>query len=309
MSVNLGINLAGLILKNPTILASGILGVSRASLKNVLDNGAGAVTIKSISLEPRKGHETPIITTFEAGMLNAVGYSNPGAKEAAQEFSNLKELPAPVFASVIGQTVDDFKKVWEQLEGCGFSAIEVPLSCPHTPGYGTMGGQHTPDMAEKITKTLKALTALPIIIKVSPNNPNMTEVARVAEAAGASAICAVNTAGPGMQINIEVARPVLGFKIGGVSGPALKPIAVRCVYDLYEAVKIPIIGTGGVTSFADAIEMLMAGATAVGIGTAVYYQGVEVFKKIAGEMTVWLNNHGYKDVKEIIGITHRNKNI
>jgi dihydroorotate dehydrogenase (NAD+) catalytic subunit len=306
MSTNLNINLFSLKLKNPTILASGILGVSKASLKNVLDNGAGAATIKSISLEPRKGHETPIITTYEAGMLNAVGYSNPGAEEAAKEFSNLKELDAPVFASIIGQTVDDFKKVWEQLESCGFSAIEVPLSCPHTPGYGTMAGQHTPKMAEKITKTLKKLTDLPIIIKVSPNNPNMVDVAKAAESAGASAICAVNTAGPGMQINIEVVKPVLGFKIGGLSGPALKPIAIRCVYDLYEAVKIPIIGTGGITSSADAIEMLMGGASAVGLGTAVYYHGLGVFKKITEGMTVWLESHGYKDVKEVIGLVHKN---
>lgn len=307
MSVNLGINLAGLILKNPTILASGILGVSRSSLKKVMENGAGAVTIKSISKEPRKGHETPIITTYAAGMLNAVGYSNPGAQEAAKEFGKLNELEAPVIASIIGQTFDDFKKVWQELEDCGFSAIEVPLSCPHTPGFGTMGGQHTPQMAEQITKLLKEVSGLPIIVKVSPNNPNMVDVAKAAEAVGASAICAVNTAGPGMLINIESATPVLGFKIGGLSGPALKPIAIRCVYDLYETVKIPIIGTGGITTYEDAIEMLMAGATALGIGTAVYYHGPEVFKKITEEMAVWLENHGYKDVKEIVGVVHKNK--
>lgn len=305
MALNLETNLAGINLKNPSILASGILGVSKACLKNVIDNGAGAVTIKSISLEPRKGHETPIITTFEAGMLNAVGYSNPGAKEAAKEFSNLDGLGAPVIASVIGQKDDEFKAVWEELSGCGFVAIEVPLSCPHTPGFGTMGGQHTPEMAEKITKLFKEISDLPIIIKVSPNNPNMVDVAKASEVAGASAICAVNTAGPGMQINIETATPTLGFKIGGLSGPALKPIAVRCVYDLYEAVKIPIIGTGGITTGEDAIEMLMAGATALGIGTAVYYDGPEVFKKITDEMLEWLESHGYKEVGEVIGLVHK----
>ncbi|MBU1131037.1 dihydroorotate dehydrogenase [Patescibacteria group bacterium] len=305
MSVNLKTNFAGIDLNNPTILASGILGVSKSSLNKVIESGAGAVTIKSISLEVRKGHETPIITTFEAGMLNAVGYSNPGAKEAAQEFSNLNELGAPVIASIIGQKDDDFKQVWEHLAGCGFVAIEVPLSCPHTPGFGTMGGQHTPEMSENITKLLREISGLPIIVKVSPNNPNMIDVAKAAEAAGAAAICAVNTAGPGMQIDIESARPVLGFKIGGLSGPALKPIAIRCVYDLYEAVKIPIIGTGGITTAEDAIEMLMAGATALGIGTAVYYGGPEVFKKITEEMSEWLEKHDYKDIKEVIGLVHK----
>lgn len=306
MSINISTNLAGLKLNNPTILASGILGVSKAGLKKVIEQGAGSVTIKSISIEPRKGHETPIVTTYEAGMLNAVGYSNPGAKEAAKEFSQLNDLGAPVIASVIGQSIDDFKSVWSELADCGFSAIEIPLSCPHTPGFGIMGGQHTPEMAEQITKTLKEITDLPIIIKVSPNNPNMIDVAKAAESAGAAAICAVNTAGPGMQINIEAAKPVLGFKIGGLSGPALKPIAIRCVYDLFLAVKIPIIGTGGITTAEDAIEMLMAGATALGIGTAVYYHGPGVFRKISDGISEWLEKHGYKDIKEIIGLVHRN---
>jgi len=306
MSINLTTTLAGLKLSNPTILASGILGVSQASLNKMIENGAGAVTVKSISLEARKGHQTPIITTYEEGMLNAVGYSNPGAKAAAEEFCQLARLKAPVIASIIGQSPDDFKKVWQMLAGSGFAAIEVPLSCPHTPGYGTMAGQHTPAMSARITKELKRASNLPIIIKVSPNHPNMVEVAQAAESAGAAAICAVNSAGPGMQIDLETASPVLGFKIGGVTGPAIRPIAVRCVYDLYQAIKIPIIGTGGITTGHDAIEMLMAGATALGIGTAVYYHGPTVFKKITDEMSEWLASHGYQSVKEVIGLVHQN---
>ena len=305
MSDNLEVKLINLKLKNPTILASGILGVTKASLANVLNNGAGAVVTKSISKDPRKGHPGPIITTYEEGMLNAVGYSNPGAKKAKEEFDNADELDGPVILSVIGQEIDDFKKVWGELKGCGFSAIEVPLSCPHTPGFGTMGGQHTPEMAEKITKALKKISDLPLFIKVSPND-NMVEVAKAAENAGADAIVAVNTMGPGMIIDIDTKTPILGFKMGGVSGPALRPVAVRCVYDLYKAVKIPIVGCGGVTNGRDLIEMMMAGATAVALGTAIYYRSVNVFQQIADEAKEWLKKNDYKKITEVIGLAHKN---
>lgn len=304
MSVNLSINLAGLKFNNPTILASGILGVTKASLKSVVNHGAGGVVTKSISLLPRHGHPSPLIVTYEAGMLNAVGYSNQGAAGAQEEFSEVgSTVKAPVIASIIGQSMDDFKKVWEKLENCGFSAIEIPLSCPHTPGYGTMGGQHTPEMAEKITRAMKEAAQIPIFIKVSPNE-NMVEVAKTAEAAGADGITAVNSMGPGMIIDLETKTPILGFKMGGVSGPALRPVAVRCVYDLYLAVKIPVIGCGGITSGRDLIEMMMAGAAAVEIGTAVYYRGVGTFQKIVAEAKEWLENHNYKNISEIIGMAH-----
>ena len=304
MAANLEIELTGLKLKNPTILASGILGVTKSCLKNVINNGAGAVTTKSISIEPRKGHPAPIIITFEAGMLNAVGYSNPGVKKAKEELMDAKDVGAPVIVSVIGQEIDDFKKVVEELNDCGFAGIEVPLSCPHTPGFGTMGGQHTPKMAAEITKAIKKISNLPLCIKLSPSNPNLIEVAKASEAAGADSVMAGNSMGPGMIINIETAKPILGFKIGGVSGPALRPIAVRCVYDLYKAIKIPIIGCGGVMNGRDLIEMMMAGAQAVAIGTAVYYRGVSVFQKIVDEASEFLEKNNYKDIKDVIGLAH-----
>ena len=290
-------------LNNPTILASGVLGVTKASLVNVLRNGGGAVVTKSISKDPRKGHPAPIITTFEAGMLNAVGYSNPGAKKAKEEFCEMDKLAGPAILSIIGQELDDFKTVWNELKSCGFKAIEVPLSCPHTPGYGTMGGQHTPEMAEKITATLKKIADVPVFIKVSPNE-NMIPVAKAAELAGADAIVATNTMGPGMIINLETQTPILGFKMGGVSGPALKPIAVRCVYDLYKTVKIPIIGCGGITTGTDMIEFMMAGAQAVQIGTAVYSRTVATYKKICDEAKNWLKENDFKKITDVIGLAH-----
>lgn len=304
MATNFKIEFCGIKLKNPTILASGILGVTRASLKNVVKNGAGAVTIKSISKEPRKGHKNPIIITYEAGMLNAVGYSNPGLEAAKKEFSNLKEVGAPVFASIIGSEPEDFAYMAQNFLSDEFAAVEVPLSCPHTPGFGMLAGQGTPEATAKITKAVKDNTKMPVIIKLSPIIQNLAEVAKAAEAAGADALNMGNTHGPGMVINIETKQPILDFKIGGVSGPAIRPITVRCVYDLYQAVKIPIIGTGGITTWRDGIEMLMAGASLLGIGSAVYYDSEKVFTNICRGMKKFILEHGYNSVKDLIGLAH-----
>lgn len=302
--IDLSVNLCSIPLANPTILASGILGTTKAFLKRVAENGAGAVTIKSISTEPREGHKNPTVITFEAGMLNAVGYSNPGVDAAAREFSNLQDVNAPVIASVIGTQKGDFVRVVEGLSGSQFSAIEIPLSCPHTPGFGLLAGQGTPEATFAITSEVRKVTRLPIFVKLSPNIPEICTIAKAAEDAGANAITAVNSMGPGMIINIEAQRPVLSFKVGGVTGDALRPIAVRCVYDLYKAVKIPIVGVGGISTGRHAIEMMMAGASAVGIGTGVYYRGIDVFKKICGEMTQWMEENGLDNMNKIVGVAH-----
>jgi len=300
----LSVNLCGIRLENLTILASGIMGLSKASLDYVIKNGAGAVTIKSVSTNPRKGHSNPIIITFEAGMMNAVGYSNPGYKEALKEFKNMK-LSAPVIGSIVGQDAEEFAFLTENfIEKLDFDAVEIPLSCPHTPGYGTLAGHGTPEATYEITKAVREKTKLPIFVKVSPNIAAIGAVAKAAEKAGANAITAVNTMGPGMVINPETTQPVLDFKMGGISGPALKPVAVRCIYDIYKSVKIPIIGVGGVTTGRDAIEMIMAGATAVGVGSAIYYRGIDVFEKISNEIKEFMLANNYKEVKEMIGLAH-----
>ncbi|OHC07065.1 MAG: hypothetical protein A3J92_03630, partial [Planctomycetes bacterium RIFOXYC2_FULL_41_27] len=233
--INLSVNLCNIQLTNPTILASGILGTTKALLKRVAENGAGAVTIKSVSVEPREGHKNPTVITFEAGMLNAVGYSNPGVDAASREFTNLQDVGVPVIASVIGTQKEDFVRVVEGLSTQRFSAIEIPLSCPHTPGFGLLAGQGTPQATFDITSTVRKVTKLPIFVKLSPNIPEICTIAKAAEDAGADAITAVNSMGPGMIINIEAQKPILSFKVGGVTGDALRPIAVRCVYDLYKA--------------------------------------------------------------------------
>ena len=301
---NLSVDLCGIKLSNPTILPSGFLGTSRSLLKRVADNGAGAVTIKSVSLEPREGHKNPTVVTFEAGMLNAVGYSNPGVEETVKEFSNIDEVTVPVIASVIGTDANDFVRVVEELAETKFAAIELPLSCPHTPGFGLLAGQGTPETTKEIVSAVRKTSKLPIFVKLSPNIPEIGNLAKAAEDAGADAITAVNTLGPGMIINIEAQKPVLSYKVGGVSGDALRPIATRCVYDIYESVKIPIIGVGGISTGRHAIEMIMAGATAIGIGTAIYQRGMYVFQKVCHEIESWMSDNGFNNINEMVGIAH-----
>lgn len=294
----------GMKLKNPTILASGILGVTKSSIKNVIENGAGAATIKSISREPRKGHNNPICITYEAGMMNAVGYANVGLDNAKSEFSNLKELGAPVIASIVGNDAEEFAYMAENFLTDEFSAVELALSCPHTPGFGVLAGQNSPEATVEIVKAVKAKTNLPVIVKLSPISQNIGEIAKAAEDAGADAINMGNTHGPGMVINIETKQPVLDFKIGGVSGPAIRPITVRNVYDVYKSVKIPIIGTGGITTWRDAVEMIMAGASVIGIGSAVYYDSIGVFNNICKGMEEFMKQEGYSSIKEMVGAAH-----
>jgi dihydroorotate dehydrogenase (NAD+) catalytic subunit len=304
MPIQLSSELCGIRMANPLILASGILGVTKDSLKNVARNGAGAVTIKSVSREPRKGHETPIVLTDGEAMINAVGYSNPGLSEAKREFSGLSDVGVPVIASIIGENADEFAYMAENFLHSGFAAVELPLSCPHTPGYGMLAGHGTPEAAGQITRAVKKKTRLPVIVKLSPSAQALGDVARAAERAGADAINMGNTAGPGMLIDARARRPVLGFGFGGLSGPAIKAIAVRCVYDVYEAVRIPVIGTGGVTTGTDAAEMLMAGASAIGIGSAIHYRGIDALRKISGELSSFMKEEGFAEVREMVGIAH-----
>ena len=307
--VDISVSLCGLRLSNPIILASGVLGMSRDLLLRVAEAGAGAATIKSVSLEPREGHCNPTVIAYEAGMLNAIGYANAGVEEARREFHDVGELPIPIIASAIGQDADEFAAVAERLMGCGFAALELPLSCPHTPGFGILAGHSTPEATESITRTVRQATDRPIFVKLSPNVPALGELVLAALEGGADGISAVNTLGPGMIINLETRLPVLDFGVGGISGPALRPVAVRCVYDAAAAMhdarrEAPIIGIGGVSTGRHALEMIMAGATAVGIGTGVYQRGMDVFSKVAEELSDECRRLGVKSLAEIRGAAH-----
>ena len=292
----------GIDLKNPFVLSAGILGVSASSLIRAHESGAGAVTTKSISIEARRGHANPTVIAFEAGLLNAVGLSNPGIDAFLPEIKKVKEKNIPLIANAIGDTPKDIAKVATMAEGAGADIIEINPSCPnviHKKPYAS-----DPKLLSELTGTVKDAVKIPVLVKLSPNVDKIGTLAKTAEDAGADGITAVNTLGPGMIIDIASGKPVLDFKMGGISGPALRPVAVRCVYEIYEAVKIPILGVGGVTSGRDAMEMMLAGATQVGIGSAVYYRGADAFKKIGDETVELMKEHGYKNTKEITGVAH-----
>ncbi len=302
--VDLSTRFCGIKLKNPTILASGILGVTRGCLERAIQNGAGAVTIKSLTRERRTGHRGPNIVKVEGGLLNAMGYCNMGLANARKEFVGLKKLGAPVIASVVAEDARGFAFMAEKVEDMEFSALEIVLSCPHTPGFGLLAGHGTPEATRKITSAVREATKKPVIVKLSPSVMNLGEIAKAAEDAGADAINMGNTLGPGMVVNVRAKKPVLSFKVGGMSGPVVKPITVRCVYDVYKAVDIPIIGTGGITTGLDAAEVMMAGASAVGVGTAVFYRGLDAFRKITKELEDFMKAEDYKKVKALVGLAH-----
>lgn len=287
---------------NPLVLASGILGLTAASLRRTVQNGAGGVTAKSVSLESRTGHPSPVIITNKHYLLNAVGLSNPGVAEAVEEFIKFKQsCDAPLIASIFGSTPDEFAELAEKISTAPIDFLELNLSCPNVSHEFGRPFAFSTEAVTTITKKVKEKTKIPIIVKLSPNAANITEIAKAAESAGADAICAVNTLS-GMAIDIKIRQPILHNKQGGVSGPALFPVALKCVYDICSAVKIPIIGTGGVTSGEDALAMIMAGATLVGIGSAVYYRGEDVFKKMTDEMEKIMAEEGIKNLDEIRGL-------
>lgn len=289
-------------LENPTILASGILGVTKECVDRIGKCGAGAVTLKSLCHEERQGNPNPTMFTFKGGMLNAVGLPGQGIDNATSDFKQLNDISVPVIGSIYGYTVETFGDVTKKMAKLKPAMIEIDISCPHhdygKPYYADV------DLLSKVVNVVKQNAgSIPISTKLSPNVYNIAELAKAAQDAGSDAITAINTA-IGMVIDLDMRRPILHNKVGGLSGPALKPIAVRCVYQIYEAVDIPIIGTGGVTSGEDAIEMIMAGATAVGVGTAAYYHGIDVFKKITAEMQDWMKQNNVKSLDEIRGCAH-----
>jgi dihydroorotate dehydrogenase (NAD+) catalytic subunit len=294
--------LCGIKLRNPTILASGILGISKESVDRVGKAGAGAVTLKSICHEERVGHPAPNMFVIEGGMLNAVGLPGQGIRNAIADFKRLDDLTVPVIGSIFGYTIEQFGMVAKQMATLKPAMIELDISCPHM-NYDKPFYADADAIKQICALAKKSAGKIPISAKLSPNVYNIKELAQAAEKGGADCITAINAAS-GMKIDLETGKPILGHKTGGLTGPMLKPIAVRCVYEVYEAVDIQIIGTGGITDGKDAIEMVMAGATAVGIGTACYYHGPAVFAKICKEMEQWMKQHNIKSLEEIRGVAH-----
>lgn len=296
---NLRTELAGVKLENPTILAAGVLGNTGEILKRVALAGAGAVTTKSIGIEPRPGHPNP--TTVDLGdiMINAMGLPNPGAHAFVDELRIAKEGGKPIINSIFGKDAEEFAKVAGILKKAEPDMFELNLSCPNVKRGASFACD--PAAAANIVRKVREATSIPLTVKLTPNTQNLIPVALAVEKAGASAITAINSIGPGMVIDVESGWPVLSNKMGGVSGKVILPIAVRCVYELHNAVKIPIIGTGGVYTGRDAAQMIMAGASAVGIGTAVKGDYLDVFKNVCNELGRILDEKKLKSMRELVG--------
>ena len=296
-------------IKNPIFLASGVLGMTKGSLEAACDNGCGGVIAKSLTLEPKKGHDGPNIVEVECGILNAMGYPNPGIDYGLKEFGGWDRKEALVI-SIVGKDAKEFGMLAAKVEEAhknklGATAVEAVISCPHTPGYGTMAGQGTPESITEIVGAVKDSCKLPLIIKLSPSIPGEGKAAEAAEKAGADAVNMGNSLGPGMKIDINRRKRLPAFGVGGLTGPAIKPIIVRAVADIYRTVKIPIIATGGITNGEDAIEMYMAGATWVSVGSAAYFRGPAAFGETAREMEHWLKANNCK-LSDIKGTIHEN---
>ncbi len=273
------------------------------SMKKIIKNGAGAVTTKSIGLKPKKGYSNPSCLELEHGILNAMGLPNPGIDSYKEEIKELKKIKQPVIGSIYGKDSKEFLILAKKMEELGVDAVELNMSCPHAKGYGLEIGSD-PKLVSTIVLNTKHSINIPVFVKLSPNLTDIVKIAKAAEKAKADAIVAINTV-KAMKIDIETKQPVLSNKIGGYSGPAIKPIGIRCVYDIYEHTNIPIIGCGGITSGEDAIEFMMAGASAVQIGSAVYYRELDVFKKVTSEIKKWMKKNNYENLNEIIGAAHQ----
>lgn len=299
---NLSVKFCDVTFENPTVLASGILGVTASSLKNVVRNGAGGVTTKSIWLTEHIGHKNPTMFGTESYFLNAVGLSDAGIEKAKEEtFPEYnQDKPAPIIANIVAYSMDDFEKLTQEITTCDPDIIEVNISCPNVDDKYGKPFSCVAAQANKVTALVRENTDKPIVIKLTPNVPNIVEIAEACKEAGADGFCLINTLS-GMGIDIDLRMPVLTNKSGGVSGPAIKPIAVKAVHDVYKATKMPIIGTGGITTGEDAIEIMMAGATLVGVGTMVYYRGIEGFAEMTKEINDWCDKNGVKNLEEIIG--------
>ena len=295
---------AGLALENPTMLASGILGYSAESLSRVAKGGAGAVVTKSIGVEPRVGYANPTVVQAESGLINAMGLPNPGIDVYSGEIRYAKTLlRVPLIVSVFGYSAEDYANVAKKAVDAGADGIELNVSCPHVKQTGAEIGQSSKFLSEVVEK-VKATISKPLIVKLSPNVADIALLAHAAVEAGADALTAVNTL-KAMAIDAETMQPILSNIEGGLSGPAIKPIALRCVWDIREQFDVPIIGCGGITDWRDAVEFFLAGASAVQIGTAVGLVDVDVFRQINRGVLTYLRKKHYGSVKEIVGLAHR----
>lgn len=297
--MNLKVNIAGVEWKNPVTVASGTFG-SGAEYADFVDlNRLGAVTTKGVSNVPWEGNPTPRVAETTGGMMNAIGLQNPGIDLFCErDIPFLRKYDTKIIVNVCGKSEEDYCEVVERLGNEDVDMLEINISCPNVKEGGIAFGQN-PKTVEDITREIKKYAAQPVIMKLSPNVTDITETARAAEAGGADALSLINTL-TGMKIDINRRKFVLANKTGGMSGPAVHPIAVRMVYQTAQAVNIPIIGMGGIMNAEDAIEMILAGATAVSVGTA-NFTNPKVTEEIVEGIAAYMERYQVSDIKELVG--------
>lgn len=300
--ISLQTKLKSLVLSNPTMLASGILSETSGCIIAAAKSGAGAVVTKSIGSVPREGYPNPTVVELEFGYINAMGLPNPGIDEFGKEVKDSLGCGVPIIGSIFASDEKEFAYLSKKMEEYGVAALELNLSCPHAKGYGMEIGVD-PEIVRKIVSMIKDEIRIPVFAKLTPNTHRLIEVAKAVEEAGGDGVVAINTV-KAMSISIDFKRPVLANRYGGLSGPAIKPIGIRCVYELYDALDIPIIGVGGIETWEDAVEYLMAGATALQIGSAVRKRGLGVFRNINNGLRRFLEKEGYSAISEIVGVAH-----
>ncbi len=298
--MNLSVNIAGVEWKNPVTVASGTFG-SGAEFADFVDlNRLGAVTTKGVANIPWPGNPTPRVAETYGGMMNAVGLQNPGIDLFCErDIPFLKQYDTKIIVNVCGKSTEDYCEVVERLGDEDIDMMEINISCPNVKEGGIAFGQN-PKAAEDITKAVKKYAKQPVIMKLSPNVTDITEMARAVEAGGADAVSLINTL-TGMKIDINRRQFVIANKTGGVSGPAIHPIAVRMVYQVANAIKLPIIGMGGIASAEDAIEMILAGASAVSVGTANFHNPAVTMEVVDG-IEAYMKKYGFNTVQEMVGL-------
>ena len=297
--MNTKVNLAGVTLKNPVMTASGTFGSGAEDAEFVDLNQLGAVVTKGVASVPWEGNPTPRVAETYGGMLNAVGLQNPGIDLFVErDVPFLAKYDTRIVVNVCGRTKEDYCEVVSRLSGQPVDLLEINISCPNVKEGGIAFGQN-PKFVEEITKEVKKCASQPIIIKLSPNVTDISEMARAAEAGGADAVSLINTL-TGMKIDIHKRAFALANKTGGLSGPAIHPIAVRMVYEAAHAVKIPVVGMGGIASAEDAIEMILSGATAISVGTANFYNPTVTMEIVSG-IREYMEQYGVEDIQELVG--------
>jgi dihydroorotate dehydrogenase (NAD+) catalytic subunit len=301
-SSKLNLDIAGISLRNPGILASGFLGISQAIFERIYGEGAGAVVSKSISRYPMEGYRNPTVVVLEnKSYINAVGLSNPGCESFYEEVRTNDKVP--LIVSLVGSDPSDFEVMTRKLDKSRIIGFEINLSCPHVQKLGMEVGDD-PQMVKSIVETTKSNTTKPVFVKVGVGSTNVIDISQAAIDAGADGITAINTI-RAMKISIDNFNPILSNKVGGLSGTSIKPIAIRCVYELSKKFNVPIIGCGGVSTWADAVEFMIAGAASFQVGTAIGFDGMSIFNSINMGIVKYLERKGYQSVKELIGRSHK----